>query len=168
MDPSDADQARTLANDPRIAQVVYDLLSLAVHMQDVRKTWAIRSGVTGPKWLILFALSTLNDGRGATVGEVSIRLRVNSSFVTAQSKSLENDGYLTRRHATKDRRQVLMSLTPQARDMIEAFQDEWTALHRQIFGIFDETEFADLSGLVSRLEDTLRISALELKERARR
>ena len=160
------DQAAIPAADPRIATLINDMLSLAVHMQDVRKTWAIRSGVTGPKWLILFAVSTMNGGLGATVGKISARLRVNSSFVTAQSKLLEKEGLLTRRPATRDRRQVLMSLTPQAQRMIAAFQDERSALHREIFGVFDEAEFSELAGLVSRLETVLRVSARELKERA--
>lgn len=168
MESPTMDRAAMAVDDPRIAQLIYDLLALAAHMQDVRKTWAARSGVTGPKWLILLALSTHNGGRGATVGQVSDRMQVNSSFVTTQSKSLEVEGYLTRCHAKTDRRQVVMKLTQKAWDMIAAFHEERVALHREIFGIFDPAEYADMAGLVSRLEKSLRISALEQRKRKRR
>src|SRR3954466_7303740 len=96
-------------------EFAWDLVAINTHLEDIRRFWAESLGVSGPQWLILMAISELDQGKGVSVGEVSSKLQVNSTFVSAQTKELERSGLLTRTASPSDARIVLMSLTELAR-----------------------------------------------------
>ena len=89
----------------------WEITAIAVHLQKIRNLWAKALGVSGPQWMILMALSELDQGYGVPVKIVAKMLHVDSSFVTTQSKMLEKKGFLRRKTSQVDARVVQMSLT---------------------------------------------------------
>ena len=65
---------------------------ISVHLQEIRSFWAKAIGISGPQWMILTALADLDRGEGVPVNIVSKTLFVDPSFVTTQSKMLEEKG----------------------------------------------------------------------------
>lgn len=150
--PSDRGVNSHYSDIGEVGHIIWDLFSIGNHMHKIRQVWAKRAGVTGPQWLILFATSTLDEGMGVSIGSISRKLHVKSTFVTTQSKILEAEGYLVRKTHPEDKRVVLLSLSKMGKEKSDSFIDARTEVHRIIFGEFSEKEFIQLSKLISRLE----------------
>src|SRR5262245_42335958 len=98
-------------NQDAVKRFTWAISSISVHLEELRHFWAKTLGVSGPQWMILMALSDLDQGQGVPVNVVSKMLHVDSSFVTTQSKLLEKKGFIRRKPSLEDARIVQMSLT---------------------------------------------------------
>src|SRR5258708_26144033 len=66
-------------------QIIWDLVSISNHLEEMRRCWARLFGISGPQWLILMAINDLDQGSGVSVGEVSAKVHAVSTFVTKQT-----------------------------------------------------------------------------------
>lgn len=152
IDEATTDATRTL---------IWELFSASSHLEDIRRAWAQFLNISGPQWLIMMAIETLDTGDGVPVGEVSSKLHVNSTFITAQSKQLESIGYIKRTASKLDARVVLLSLTDRAIKTIAAFSDQREQVNEFIFGILSPKELQDtvetLTLIRGRMEKALRM-----------
>ncbi|MGO4716418.1 MarR family winged helix-turn-helix transcriptional regulator [Bradyrhizobium sp. 2TAF24] len=131
-------------------QIVWDLVAINNNLEDMRRRWAKKFGVTGPQWMIMMAINDLDQGRGVSVGEVSAKIQAVSTFVTTQTKLLEQRGLLKRVTSTDDARVVLMSLSDRAWSEISSYFSRWGEFHDFIFGDLDA---AALHQLQHQMED---------------
>ncbi len=143
--------------------LIWDFFSIASHLGSIRTLWAGMAGITGPQWNILTATDYLDAGEGVSVGEIANKLHVKSTFVTAQSKLMEKSGHLRRRPSQKDKRIVLLSLTPQAIDKANAFYDIRRRMDQTMFGEFSGQEFQQLVKQVEAIRTRTERALLELK-----
>ncbi len=90
-------------------------------------------GLTGPQ---LTVLRVLGDGRGRLVGEVARTVHLSQATVTGIISRLQKRGLVTRVRGNEDKRQVVVSLTPEAREILaqappllqESFIEEFSKL----------------------------------------
>ena len=108
-----AHRGSTVKNQDLVKRFNWTIASIGVHLEELRYFWAKTLGISGPQWMILMALSDMDQGDGVPVNVVSKKLHVDSSFVTTQSKLLEKKGFLRRKTSTEDARIVQMSLDRQ-------------------------------------------------------
>ncbi len=125
-------------------EIFWDLISITSNLEDMRRHWAKKFGVTGPQWAIMLAINDMDKGGGVPVGEVSAKIHAVSTFVTTQTKLLEQRGLLTRVSSTADARVVLMSLSDRARKEIARYFGQWGDLHSFIFADFDAAALRDI------------------------
>lgn len=125
-------------------QIIWDIISINSNFEDMRRHWAKKFGVTGPQWAIMLAINDLDKGGGVPVGEVSVKIHAVSTFVTTQTKLLEQKGLLKRISSTTDARVVLMSLSDRARKEISKYFGRWGDLHSFIFADFDAAALRDM------------------------
>ena len=134
----------------------WEIASISVHLEELRYFWAKALGVSGPQWMILMAVSELDQGDGIPVNAVSKMLHVDSSFVTTQSKLLEKKGFMRRKPAPDDARVVRMSLTDKTYKQLANLEAQQNAINDFIFEEFDERSLAaftdKLAALKSRIE----------------
>lgn len=133
------------ADYPVYRQIVWDIVSIMDYLDEMRARWAERIGVTGPQWKILMAIVDLDQGQGTSVGEVSAKVHAASTFVTTQTKLLEQRGYLKRVPSPSDARVVLMSLSDKAREEFAATMGPWGDFHTFIFSDFSPTDLRDFA-----------------------
>ena len=143
--------------------LIWDFFSIASHLGNIRTIWANMAGITGPQWNILTATDYLDRGDGVPVGEIANKLHVKSTFVTAQSKLMEMSGHLRRRPSQKDKRIVLLSLTPQAIHKVNAFYDIRRRMDQTMFGEFSGQEFQQLVQQVEAIRTQAERALQELK-----
>lgn len=98
-------------NQELVRQFSWAVAAINVHFQEIRQFWAKTLGISGPQWMILMAISDLDDGEGVSVKAVSKMLHVDPSFVTTQSKMLEKKGLMRRRTSAEDARVVQTCLS---------------------------------------------------------
>ena len=104
----------------QVGQAAFDhitnvLRSLNASIADIQAAWARRLGLSVPQWNILLTISAAQDDAGISIKSIAKVLRVDPSFVTTQSKSMEAKDFLKRRTSSADKRVVYLSLTPKAR-----------------------------------------------------
>ena len=143
--------------------LIWDLFSIASHLGSIRTIWAGMAGITGPQWNILTATDYLDEGDGVSVGEIANKLHVKSTFVTAQSKLMEKSGHLRRQPSRKDKRIVLLSLTPKAIHRVNAFYDIRRHMDQRMFGEFSGQDFQWLVKQVEAIRTQAERALLELK-----
>src|ERR1700710_2976253 len=143
-------------NQDVVRRFAWEIVSINVHLQEIRYFWAKALGISGPQWMILMALADLDQGEGVPVKVVSKMLHVDPSFVTTQSKMLEKKGFMRRKTSEDDARIVQMSLTDKTYKHIANLASQQEALNEFIFAEFGDRELAELTvklgSLTKRLE----------------
>jgi len=156
---------RKAANDlcqDAFRKFLWEITSINVHLDQIRDFWAQNLGVTGPQWMILMAVSDLDQGHGVPVKDVSAALCVDPSFVTTQSKMLEKMSLLRRAPSNEDARVVLMSLSEKARKHAANLSAKQELFSKFIFSEFNEATVRDMLSKLSLLENRLEKAALKL------
>ena len=152
-------------NQDQVRSFMWEIASINVHLEELRRFWANALGISGPQWMILMALADLDKDDGVPVNVVSKLLHVDPSFVTTQSKVLEKKGFLRRKSSATDARVVQMSLTDKTQKLLTGLAEKQDALNDFIFQEFDHRELADftrkLAAVKTRLEKARLKVALE-------
>jgi DNA-binding MarR family transcriptional regulator len=156
MSTSSKDQAK-------LRQLTWILASVDFYLQELRNFWATTLAVSEPQWRILITLLELDrEGRGVPVNVLSKRLLAHASSITAQSKILEQSGFLRRRRSTDDARAVHLSLTDTAYKRIEALSSRRGSLDDFIFAELDEKQLNELNNVLTALDRRLEKAPLKL------
>jgi DNA-binding MarR family transcriptional regulator len=149
-------------NPELVKRFNWTIAAIGVHLEELRYFWAKTLGISGPQWMILMALSDLDQGDGVPVNVVSKRLHVDSSFVTTQSKLLEKKGFLRRKTSTEDARIVQMSLTDKTYKHLAALASQQETLSEFIFAELDNGELEDLTGKLNALQNKLEKACMKV------
>lgn len=149
-------------DDVLVREFVWDVISINVHLEEIRAVWARGLGISSPQWLILMAVNDLDRGKGASVRAVSTKLHVDPSFVTTQTKSLEKNGFVRRIPSEEDGRVVLMSLTDKASKQIASLYAQQATADSFIFSDFDDSELRNITDKLTLLKERMGKALLKI------
>jgi MarR family transcriptional regulator, organic hydroperoxide resistance regulator len=149
-------------SDELVRESIWRVFAISSHLDQIRRAWGALLGVSGPQWIILMAIDHLDQGEGVAVKEVSTKLQVNATFITTQTKLLEEAGLLRRKPSSQDARVVLMSFTDKARRELERLAERRRQINDLIFAGVNQRELAELVGLLGRVSDGARNAAAAL------
>lgn len=138
-------------SDRPFRQLVYDMLTVASRMADMRDRLAEAMGVTGPQYGILMAVAHLEAEDRASVRRVADRLHVSGAFVTAEAGKLVSLGLLEKRPNPRDRRGVLLSLSDAGRERLESAAPQIRAVNDRFFASLDQKAFAELRRIMAAM-----------------
>ena len=108
-------------------------------------------GLTYPQYLVLSALAAQD---GQSVGEIGAQLRLESNTLTPLLKRMESQGWVLRKRAEDDERQVRIRLTDQGRSLAEQAAGVPRAFAERT-GL-DLPEIVDLRDILVTLRDRLK------------
>jgi MarR family transcriptional regulator, organic hydroperoxide resistance regulator len=145
-----------------IRRFSWEIASIGVYLEELRQFWAKTLGISGPQWMIIVALADHDQGDGVAVNVVSKLLHVDPSFVTTQSKLLEKKGFVRRKTAVEDARIVKMSLTDKTTKHLANLASQQEALNQFIFGEFEDSDMADLTGKLAAIKRRLEKARLKV------
>lgn len=145
--------------DRAITEFIWNVVEIHSQLEDIHTSWAGMLGITEPQWLILMAITELDQGRGVAGIDIANKLRVHPAFVTNQTKTLEKSGFLSRRPGADDARFVLMSLTTKATTEIEKLSKRKLALNSTMFNEIDENTLTDLNAALATIAKNARLAA---------
>jgi DNA-binding MarR family transcriptional regulator len=152
-------------SDSRFRQLVYDLLTISVRMETVRTHLARRIGITGPQYSVLVAIAQFQGADGVSVGKVAEVLHVSGAFITAETRQLERLGLVIKAINPRDRRGVLLRLTPNGARQMIAISPAIMAINDKFFAPFTRTTFRAFAHSAARLVNSSR-EVTELVETA--
>ena len=141
-------------SDDRFRQLVYDLLTISVRMETAREHLARRLGVSGPQYSILMAIARLQDRHGVRVGGVAKALHVTSAFIATETGKLARLGLLSKSPNPKDRRGILLALTPRGQAALVKLGPEIRAVNDDFFKPLDRAGFQALASTAAALVES--------------
>ncbi|HVX75438.1 MAG TPA: MarR family transcriptional regulator [Bradyrhizobium sp.] len=159
---TEAQRASGRAGRELVRTLVWNILSINSHMEDIRYFWAGVLQITGPQWLIVMAVHDLDHGNGVPVREVSAKLHVDPSFVTTQTKALEKNGFMRRKPSSEDARVVLLSLTDKTYKGLASLATRQESVEDYIFGDLSDEELELLTETLTMLRVRLEKASLRL------
>lgn len=153
---------RAIENLDIIKRFTLEISSINSHLERVRQLWGKALGVSGPQWMILIAVSDLDKEDGVPINVVSKLLHVDPSFVTTQSKLLEQKELLHRTPSPADARVVRLSLTDKTRKHLASLAEQHNAFRKTVFEEFTEKELAEFTGKLAMLNGRLEKACLKV------
>jgi DNA-binding MarR family transcriptional regulator len=141
----------------------WEVAAIDIYLQDLRVFWGKTLGVSGPQWMILMAVSDLDEGEGVSVKAVAQMMRVDPSFITTNTKLLEKKGLLRRRVSAKDARVVQMSLTDRMSRHLSTLAARQEEIENFIFSEVADDELAQLTERLGLLKTRLEKARFRLE-----
>ena len=120
-------------------------------METVRTHLARRIGITGPQYSVLVAIAQFQGADGVSVGQVAEVLHVSGAFITAETRQLERFGLVIKAINPRDRRGVLLRLTPNGARQMIAISPAIMAINDKFFAPFTRTAFRTFAHSAARL-----------------
>ena len=142
--------------DSRFRQLVYDLLTISVRMETVRTHLARRIGITGPQYSVLAAIAQFQGADGVSVSKVAEVLHVSSAFITAETRALEWLGLVMKAINPRDRRGVLLRLTPSGEKQMIAITPAIIDVNDRFFAPFARAAFRTFAACAAQLVNSSR------------
>jgi MarR family transcriptional regulator, organic hydroperoxide resistance regulator len=127
--------------DRRFRQLIYDLLTISARMQTVRAHLARQIGISGPQYSVLVAIAQFQGADGVSVGKVAKVLHVSGAFITTETKELDRLGFVMKAINPRDRRSVLLRLSPKGERQMIALSPAITAVNDKFFAPLTRTAF---------------------------
>lgn len=134
--------------------LVQNLLTfLSIHAA-IRDGYASLLDLPGPRYTILLCIRKLGDTGPVNITTAADNLRLSGSYITTETKALEQMGLVRKERGSVDRRTVSLSVTAKG----VAVLDSITALRQRIndieFGCLSKSEFQFLVPIVEHLIQT--------------
>lgn len=146
---------RAVENLDIIKRFTLEISSINSHLEEVRQLWGKSLGVSAPQWMILIAISDLDKSDGVPINMVSKLLHVDPSFVTTQSKLLEQKDLLHRSPSPADARVVRLSLSDKTKKYLASLAEQHNAFRKFVFEEFSEKELAEFTAKLATLNNRL-------------
>jgi len=138
--------------DRRFRLFVQDLFAVSAQVNALRENFAVIAGITGPQYSILASVAHLSaTGSGLSVGRLASYLHISGTYVTAESKKLEQRGFLARAPDPDDRRVVLLRLTPEGEALMDDLLPAVVTVNDEFFRDLGRKEFGVLCDAISNM-----------------
>jgi len=143
-------------------ELIWNLHAVNKLFQRLEEVWASSLGLSLSQWSILMAIRALDVGNGISIAEVTKRLRIESSYITTQSKFLELNGYVNRSSSLDDRRIVLLSLSQDTVVALAGLNERQQSIYRFVFKDMLKDEMSRLLKVIRHFDVRLSKAALML------
>jgi DNA-binding MarR family transcriptional regulator len=148
--------------DDKFREFIQNWNTLASHQQRMREIIATMGGLTAPRYAILMNVSQMQQADGVSVRAVAAALNVTAPFVVTEVQQLISSGLLEKHRNPRDKRGVLLNLSPKGRAALERLAPKLRIINDAVFGSLSPRDFLMLSRvcavLVQDIEATLRIA----------
>jgi DNA-binding MarR family transcriptional regulator len=135
-------------------QVSGDFRALAEFLYQIRKFLrfseeaARAAGLEPQQHQLLLAVKGMPDGTRARIGEIAERLQIQHHSTVELVDRLEQNGYVNRKRSDRDKREVLIVLTPKAERALR----ELSMQHHEMLQTYGTVLVASLKKLMSSKE----------------
>lgn len=126
--------------DADFRNMIYGIFTMTVNFDRIRERMATALGLSGIQYHILMVVAELSADMPVTVSVIAERLHTSGAYVTMEIKKLIRRGFLDKQPNPDDGRSVIINLTREGCDAIDAFAPHHQAINEELFdGIGPET-----------------------------
>jgi DNA-binding MarR family transcriptional regulator len=144
--------------DPDVEGVVGRLSAINKHISRTFDETLARHGLNHGEYRLLLRLTTRAEDNRMTAGELGRALLLSSGAMTNRIDRLEAAGLIERLRDPRDRRGVLVGLTPAGRTTIDRAVTEQAAKEIDVMGALGAKELKTLNGLLRKVLSSLEAS----------
>jgi DNA-binding MarR family transcriptional regulator len=145
--------------DPDVEGVVSRMGAINKHISRTFDETLARHGLNHGEYRLLLRLTTRSEDNRMTAGELGRALMLSSGAMTNRLDRLEAAGMIERIRDPRDRRGVLVALTPQGKATIDGAVTEQAAKEIELIGALGGKELKQLNGLLRKVLSSLESSA---------
>lgn len=154
--------------DHRFRQLIQDTLAVSSRFHSIREELGKISGLSGPQYSLIVAISHLTEFHGGTtVSQLARHLHVSGTYVTAEANKLEDAGLLLRAPHPKDKRSVLLKMTKNGLELLDKLMPVIRRINDEIYRDLTRAEFESLVRIMENIAQSAG-DALVLAEGYRR
>ena len=139
--------------DLAFRQLVHDIMAFAARMQENRSRLAAYVGLTGQQYTILITIAHHQEQNGFGIIQVAEHLRLSGAFVTIEVNKLVEAGLVRKKPNPDDRRRVLLTVMPKARELIDRLSRIQRPSNDTIFASLSTTDFQTLRRIIPQLAE---------------
>jgi DNA-binding MarR family transcriptional regulator len=111
-----------------------------------------RQGISAPQYNILRILRVTGD-HGLPIREIADRMTACVPDMTRLVNRLESAGFARRERSLKDRRVILIKLTPRGADFLESLEPSIREIDLELLGHLSQEELVALNRLMARARE---------------
>jgi DNA-binding MarR family transcriptional regulator len=140
-------------SDGQFRQLLYDMTTLASHLESARAFLAGRIGLSSPQYNIAMIIARFQGAEGVSVSEVAQRLHVSTAFITSEAGKLEAAGFISKRQNPRDGRGILLRLSPPGEKKVLEVGPIRLLVNDQLFRGISGENFRHMAKTVASLID---------------
>jgi MarR family transcriptional regulator, organic hydroperoxide resistance regulator len=146
-------KAELLVNgdDAEFRAFVHDFLAFSQILTEVRAGFGEYLGLTGIQYTILISVSHLQGRVGIGVNAIAEHLHLSGAFITTEAAKLVRAGLISKRVNAKDKRRVLLAITPEGRSLLNKLAEVQAPVNDALFDTLTAKEFMPLKAIMGRL-----------------
>ena len=139
------------ATDPAVEAILARIDKLDRYLDKSMSEMLARYALTEGEYKVLVKLRLAGAPYQLSPGELSDQLMLSTGAMTNRLDRLEEDGLVARLPEPRDRRGVLVELTPSGHERLVAAVEEQAAKEIGLLDVLDEGEKAELNHLLRKL-----------------
>jgi len=137
--------------DEEFRSFIHDFLAFSQMLTDIRAGFGEHLGLTGIGYTSLISISHLQGPTGIGVNAIAEHLHLSGAFITTEVAKLVRAGLVRKRVNAKDKRRVLLTVTPAGRKLLNRLAVVQAPVNDALFEALTADEFVRLKGIMSRL-----------------
>lgn len=122
------------------------LMALAFgRLHDCREAFGRTLGLTPPQFIVLIGAAYQQGGEGVSIRSLADHTQLAATHVTTEVGRLIGKGLLTKQPSTRDRRSVLVRLTPKGEEAVRAVNPLQRRINDLLFADISRDDFTAVS-----------------------
>lgn len=138
-------------SDDAFRNMVHSALAFSARLNAIRDGYADFIGLSGPQYTILVSIQHLQGDGDVGVKQLADHLSLSGTFVTTETRKLEESGYVTKAKGKIDKRRVSLAMTPQGDAILQRLSEVQQQVNNVHFGSLSKEEFAVLNKVMPEL-----------------
>jgi DNA-binding MarR family transcriptional regulator len=121
--------------------MVHAALAFSARLHAIRDGYAELVGLSGPQYTILVSIEHLQNAGDIGVKQLADHLSLSGTFVTTETKKLEEAGYVTKAKGQEDKRRVSLRTTSAGTNLLRRLSKVQQQVNNVHFGSLTGDEF---------------------------
>lgn len=139
-------------SDRAFRQFLHDTLAFSARLQAVRGQLGAVIGLSGTQYTVLIAIAHLSaDDEKVGVNQVAEHLHFSGAFITIEINKLVANGLVEKETDPEDRRRVVLTITPKARDLLNELAPVQRPVNDMLFRGLSAADFDRFRKLMSSM-----------------
>ena len=137
--------------DDEFRNMVHAALAFSARLNAIRDGYAEFVGLPGPQYTILVSILHLQHDGAVGVKRLADHLSLSGTFVTTETRKLEEAGIVTKIKDKSDKRRVSLKVTAKGEDLLRRLSEVQQQVNNVHFGSLSQDEFLVLKKVMPEL-----------------
>lgn len=137
--------------DDEFRNLVHAALAFSARLNAIRDGYAEFVGLPGPQYTVLVSILHLQQEGDVGVKKLADHLSLSGTFITTETRKLEEARYVTKIKNTSDKRRVSLKVTSRGEDLLHRLSEVQQQVNNVHFGTLSDEEFDVLRKVMPEL-----------------